>query len=76
MDPNSYQSNSRKIPPQSRPDISGLKSEILEKEAYDEMLKTLDDSTESKTESNKEVIDRPISNLCTKNQLFVHRKKL
>jgi hypothetical protein len=82
MDPNSYQSNSRKIPPQSRPNISGLKSEILEKEAYDEMLKTLNnsterpDSTESKTESNEEVIDRPISNLCTKNQLFVHRKKL
>ena len=65
---------------QSRPDISELKTEILEKEAYDEMLKTLDDSTESKTESqekysNEEVIDRPISNLCTKNQLFVHRKK-
>ena len=75
---------------QSRPDISELKNEILEKEAYDEMVKTLDDlterpdSTESKTESktesqekysNEEVIDRPISNLCTKNQLFVHRKK-
>ena len=73
---------------QSRHDISGLKTEILEQEAYDEMLKTLDDSTErpdsteSKTESSQEnfsneaeVIDRPISNLCTKNQLFVHRKK-
>ena len=72
---------------QSRPDISELKNEILEKEAYDEMVKTLDDlterpdSTESKTESQEkysneaEVIDRPISNLCTKNQLFVHRKK-
>ena len=62
---------------QSRPDISELKTEVLEKEAYDEMLKILDDSTESKTESqekysNEEVIDRPISNLCTKNQLFVH----
>ena len=67
---------------QSRPDISELKTEILEKEAYDEMVKTLDDSTErpDSTESqekysNEEVIDRPISNLCTKNQLFVHRKK-
>ena len=64
---------------QSRPDISELKTEVLEKEAYDEMLKILDDSTESKTESqekysNEEVIDRPISNLCTKNQLFVHKK--
>ena len=67
---------------QSRPDISELKTEILEKEAYDEMVKTLDasterpDSTESQEKySNEEVIDRPISNLCTKNQLFVHRKK-